>query len=541
MAKQQVSECGRYWFDPVAADAAAAFFPRHLRFTEGEWAGRPFRLEAWQRDDIIRPLFGWKRVSDNTRRYRRCYVWVPRKNGKTELAAGVALLVLIGDGEMGGQVFSIAAHEDQAKIVFGKATMMVQWSPGLSSKLTCFKTSIWCQELAAAFRPLSGMPTGKHGLNMSGLVGDEIHEWRDSRLYTYVHQSAASRRQPLEFLISTAGERSGYGWEAWDYCCKVRDGIIDDPETLVVIYAADPDDDWTEPETWAKANPNLGVSVKLEYLERECREAKESPRKENDFKRYPLNVWPEQAVRWLPMDAWDECGFPPPGKAARANDRWRAFEEAMAGRRCTGGLDLSSTTDLTALAWVFPPAEPDGLWVLLPRFWIPADRIEARARRDRVPYDQWVRQGAVIATPGNAVDYSFVRAQIESDCERFDVGPIGVDPYNAVQLTMELRSRGIDAQFYRQGFISMNPPAKELERLVLERRLDHGGHPVLRWCASNVAVQQDAAGNIKPAKDKSTERIDGIVAAINGIGVAITAPITGPSVYEERGLISIGA
>lgn len=537
---------GGYWFDEAAADRAVAFFPRYLRFTAGEWAGRPFALEPWQADDIVRPLFGWKRA-DGTRRYRRCYVWVPRKNGKTELAAGVSLLALLGDGEVGGQVLSIAKDHNQASIVFDKAAAMVNYSPDLSACLEAFKTSIWCPELQAVLKPLTGTPKGKHGLNMSGLVGDELHEWIDDRLYTFVHQSAASRRQPIEFLISTAGERSGYGWEVWNLCLKILSGEIDDPETLVVIYAADPEDDWLDPATWAKANPNIGVSVKREYLEAEAREARELPRRENDFKRYHLNLWTEQAVRWLPLEAWDGCGHPLPAaieaqpapavrRASAINDRWRDLAESMRGRRACAGLDLSSTTDLTALVWVFPPEEEGGLWTVLPKFFVPDNRIPERVRRDRAPYDIWKREGALIATPGNVVDYAYVKRQIYEDAEIFRCDAIAIDRWNATQISVELREEGLNAVLFGQGFASMSAPSKELERLTLDRRLDHGGHPVLRWCAGNVAIATDAAGNIKPDKQNSTERIDGIVATVMGIGAALATQPEGPSIYETQGI-----
>jgi phage terminase large subunit-like protein len=548
MAKAvQKSECGRYWYDERAADAAAAFFPKYLRFTEGEWAGKPFVLEHWEEHDIIRPLFGWKR-EDGTRRYRRCDVWVPRKNGKTELAAGIAILMQLGDGEKGGQVFAIAKDQKQSSIVFNKAVIMVQWSEELAKYLTCFRKSIFCQELMARFEPLSGTPEGKHGLNMSGLVGDEIHEWPDARLYTFVHQSSASRRQPLEFLISTAGERKGYGWEVWQDDQKQLAGEMDDPERLVVVYAADPDDDWQDEATWRKANPNLGVSVKLEYLRAEAKKARELPRLENDFKRYHLNLWTEQAVRWLPMDTWDECGHALIAAANETadrrpvwqrNDRWRELPELARGMRGTAGLDLSSTTDLTALVWTFPPEEEGGRWIIVPRFFIPEARIMERARRDKVPYDQWVKMGAMTATPGNVVDYAYVKHQLYKDAEIFGCNAVAIDRWNATQIATEIRDQGLNAVLFGQGYASMSAPTKELERVVLDRRVDHGGHPVLRWCAGNVAIDTDPAGNIKPAKDKSTERIDGVVATIMGFGVSMAAEIEGPSVYETRGLLSV--
>lgn len=518
-----------YRYDERAADAAVAFFQEHLRFTDGEWAGRPFRLEPWQENDIIRPLFGWKRA-DGTRRYRRAIIWVPRKNGKTELAAGVALLTLIGDGEPGGQVFSIAKDKDQASIVFKKAGAMVNLSPELGRLLETYKTSIYCPQLNGAFKPLSGTPGGKHGLSMSGLVGDEIHEWPDGDLYDFVHQSSGARRQPLEFLISTAGEHKTYGWEVWDYCQKLLAGDIDDPDTLVVVYAAAPDDDWTQPETWRKANPNLGVSVKLEYLEAECRRARDLPRLENNFKRYHLNLWVEQAVRWIQMERWDAC--------AGEHD-WRELPERLKGKRAFAGNDLSQTIDLTATVLVFPPQEGLERWTVLPRFYVPEARVAERVKRDRAPYDKWVREGALVTTEGNVVDYDFVKEQHRRDAETYQLVKVGFDPWNAMQLMLQLQGEGMPVEQVRQGYLTLSGPSKELERLLLDEDLAHGGHPVLRWCAQNVAIETDAAGNIKPSKAKSTERIDGIAALVTALAMATADGGPQRSVYEERGLLTI--
>jgi phage terminase large subunit-like protein len=354
---------------------------------------------------------------------------------------------------------------------------------------------------------------------MSGLIGDEVHEWRDGSLYTFVHQSSGARRQPLEFLISTAGQRNaGFGWELWDYCEKVLDGTIDDDETLVVIYAAEPEDDWTDPKVWAKANPNLGVSIKQEYLEAECRRAQESARAENDFRRYHLNQWTEQAIRWLALNRWDACA---------GETDWTDLANAVRGRRCFGGVDLSQTTDLTALVWAFPPGEGWPNWVFLPRFFVPEARVEERVKRDRAPYDQWVRKGALQTTPGNVVDYDFVKAQILADAELFQITELGFDPFNAMQLMLQLQAEGVPVAQVRQGFLSLSGPSKELERLLLDADFVHGGHPVLRWCAGNVAIEQDAAGNIKPSKAKSTERIDGIAALVTGLALAIANDVEG--------------
>lgn len=542
-----------YWFDHAAAEAAVVFFERYTFFTTGEWAGKPFVLEPWQEQDIVRPLFGWKRA-DGTRRYRRCFVWVPRKNGKTELAAGIALLLLMGDGEPGAQVLSIATDKNQASIVFDKAVAMLGYSKDLQPHLTAFRNSIYCPAIAGVFKPLSGIPKGKHGLNMSGLVGDEIHEWDSDRLYQFVHQSSGARRQPLEFLISTAGEMQGYGFEAWKECEAILSGTIVDHETLIVVYAADADRDKADPDYWKseearkRANPNYGKSIKSEYLEAELRKALRLPRLENDFKRFHLNLWVEQATRWLPMDAWADCGTAPAERAAirarvmaeaegqsiapkpagpaiivtRDIQRWQALPGLMKGRQAFGGIDLSSTKDLTCLCWIFPPLKEGGLLTVVPRFYCPRATLQDRVKSDKVPYDLWAKQGALITTPGNAVDYAWLKRDAIKDAEQYRVGSIAIDRYNATHLTMELRDEGLEAQLFGQGFVSMSSPSKELEKLLLARMLDHGGHPVLSWCARNVAVSTDAAGNIKPDKPKSAERIDGIVALVNALGAMMT-------------------
>lgn len=516
-AHAEQSACGRYWYDAKVADSAVQFFARHLRLTEDRWAGQPFVLEPWQADDIIRPLFGWRRVSDGTRRYRRAVVWVPRKNGKTELAAGVALLALLGDGTSAGQVYSMAATEKQARLVFGKACAMVSASRALGKQLEVLKTAIYCPSLHASFRPLSGTPAGKHGLSASGLIGDEVHEWRDGDLYTFVHQSTAARAQPIEFLISTAGVRQGFGWELWLDCQAIRANPDVDPETLVVIYAADPDADWTDPQTWRQANPNLGVSVSQEYLVAECQRAQQSPALENAFRRYHLNQWTQQAVRWLPMRAWD---------ASAGDVGWRDFPEYLAGRKCFAGLDLSSVTDLTAYVLIFPPDEDAGEWYAIPRFFLPGDNLEEKQRSDRAPYVRWAGEGQLRLTSGNVVDYSHVRAALIEDAQVFDLQGVAVDRWNASETMTRLGDAGLNVLQFGQGFASYTGPAKHLERLVLAGRFRHGGHELLRMHAENVAIDTDSAGNIKPTKARSTGRIDGIAAACMGIGLGMPREAT---------------
>ena len=523
---------GDYWYDPAAAQAAVDFFEKHLCFTEGEWAGRPFKLESWQEHDILRPLFGWKRA-DGTRRYRRCFIWIPRKNGKTEFAAGLALLILLGDGEPGGQVYSIAHEKDQASIVFNKAAVMVSFSDTLKELLDCLKPSIYCGQLNASFKPLSGKPKGKHGLNMSGLVGDEIHEWSDGDLYTFVHDASGARRQPLEILISTAGTKGTYGELVYEECLAILSGQIEQPETLVLIYGADPDDDWTDPAVHRKANPNYGLSVKVDQFESDFRRAQQLPMYENAFKRYRLNMWTEQAVRWLPIDAVDDDGQHYGWDYCIGPTHWRELEAKVTGMRCFGGLDLSAVNDLSALAWWFPKQRGLDVPVLLPRFFKPQALLKAHGKRDHLPYDRWANEGVLIPTPGNVVDYEHIRAKILEDGTKFDIahageakveegqGSIAIDRWNAIETTVKLRQEGLAAVLFGQGFASMSAPSKELLRMVLSNGFHHGGHPLMRQHAKVCAVEgPDPAGNIKPSKEGSSQRIDGIPAAVMAIGIA---------------------
>lgn len=508
-------------YDADLARRAVDFFPRYLRFTDGEWAGKRFELQEWQAKAIA-DVWGWRR-SDGTRRYRRFRWWMPRKNGKTELLAGVAHLLTLGDKEVGAQVFSHALDKRQASLVFDKASAMLRYSPDLARVYEATKVSLFCPELQSAFRPLSGEAKGKHGLSPHGALGDEVHEWRSRELHTFLVQGMGARRQPLDGTISTAGERGTVGHELFDESVKIRDGIITDPETHVMIYGAAEEDDWADESVWARANPNLGVSIKIDFLRSEFRRAKETPRVENDFRRYHLNQWVGQATRWLSMDVWREGA---PGSP----DDWKEKEKRLAGRRCFAGLDLASTSDVAAFVMFFPAENEGQSSEALCRFWVPADTVDLRVRRDRVPYDRWVKLGAMRTTPGNVTDYDTIRRDINADAKVFDISSIAIDRWNATQLAVQLQQDGLNVAFFGQGFASMAAPTKELERLVSARRFDHGHHPVLTWMASNAAVTSDAAGNIKPAKDRASEKIDGIVALIMGIGLA---PKAGPKSFWD--------
>ena len=515
---------GECWFDDKAAQRAIDFFHECLTFTAGEWMGKPFILQPWQ-SAIVANTFGWKR-SDGRRRYREVFIFVPRKNGKSELAGGLGNFLAFADKEPAAQVYCAAAEREQARLVFTAAKSMVQNEPHLKRRSNVYQSSIVVPETSSALKVISAEAYSKHGLNAHGVIIDELHAQPDRELVDVLVTSTGARRQPLIIYITTADfDRESICNEKYDYACKVRDGVINDAAFLPVIFEASRDEDWTDPAIWAKANPNLGVSVSTEYLERECKRAKEEPSYENTFKRLHLNMSTQQDVRWISLEAWDA-----PGNSATFN------EASLRGRECWMGLDLSTTLDITALVLLFK--DKDGGVTILPKFWIPEANARKRERRDRVPYTTWARQGHLTMTPGDVIDYDYVRTCIGDLKKVFKIKEIAVDPWNASQLVTQLQGDHFAVQMFGQGYKDMTSPSKELEKLVISGKFRHGRNPIMRWMASNVAVEIDAAGNIKPSKKKSTERIDGIVAAVMALGRAMVTPVY-TNVYETRGLIAL--
>lgn len=512
------------WFDERAATIAERFFDRMLVHIEGPLAGRPFILEPWQRR-IVREVFGRKRT-DGLRQYRKLYLEVPRGNGKSTFAAGLALYLLAVDGERSAKIYSAAADRAQAAIVFETAEKMVQASPVLAKNIRAYRNkTMEYGESGSKYIVLSADAYTKHGLNPSGIVFDELHAQPNRELYDVLNTAMGKRAQPLMIMITTAGyDRNSICWEQHEYARRVQQGVIDDPTYYAAIFAADEAADWTAPATWSAANPNYGVSVREEFLRQECRAALESPAYQNTFRRLYLNQWTQQETRWLDMAAWDRCATELPD---------------LTGRVCFGGLDLASTTDIAALALIFPPQEKEEpLWAL-PYFWIPADNMIERERRDRAPYSAWVRQGLIGATPGNVIDYAYIRQRINDLAATYDLRECAFDPWNATQLSVELADDGVNMIEMRQGFASLSAPSKELARLVLSGGLAHGGNPVLRWMADNVTARQDPAGNVKPDKAKSTGRIDGIAACVMGIGRAMKTRPSEESMYDDPASVAV--
>ena len=494
----------------------------------------------WQRNDVLMPLFGWKRA-DGSRRFRIAYIEIPKKNGKSEMCSGLALYLLCGDGEPGAQIYIAAADRDQAGIVYRESAKMVQASPDLKKRLNIIQSrkTVTYEAAGSFIRVLSSEAYTAEGLNIHGLIFDELHAQPSRDLWDALRYGGAARRQPLLISITTAGyDRNSICWEQHAYAENVLKGVIEDDSFFAYIRAADSEagDDWTSPDVWKKANPSLGVTIDTQSFTEDFNEAKQSPVKENSFKRYRLNIWTQQENRWLQLDKWDACAGV---QGAEDYASWHARQcEALAGQPCTGGIDLSTTTDISALVLYFP--EHGG--VFLPFFWIPKENAVERERRDRVPYMTWARQGLIEMTPGDTIDYAFIRAKTKALAAQFQISAIGYDPFNAESLcNQQLRGEdGLPMFQFRQGFLSMNEPCKRFEALMRQKELQHGGNPVLRWMAGNIAIDQDPAGNYKPCKARSRERIDGVVAAIMALGISMAPPEgTGRSVYEARGLLSV--
>ena len=515
-------------YDKSAADYAVAFI-ENLCHTKGTWAGKPFELIDWQ-EQIIRDLFGTLKPNVY-RQFNTAYIEIPKKQGKSELAAAVALLLTCGDGEERAEVYGCAADRQQAAIVFDVAADMVRMCPALSKrvKILASQKRLIYTPTNSFYQVLSAEAYSKHGFNIHGVVFDELHTQPNRKLFDVMTKgSGDARMQPLYFLITTAGtDTHSICYETHQKAKDIIEGRKIDATFYPVIYGADESDDWTDPKVWKKANPSLDITVGIDKVKAACESAKQNPGEENAFRQLRLNQWVKQAVRWMPMEKWDKCAF-------------SVDEDELEGRVCYGGLDLSSTTDITAFVLVFPPLDEQDKYIILPYFWIPEDNLTLRVNRDHVPYDVWERQGYLQTTEGNVVHYGFIEKFIERLGERFNIREIAFDRWGAVQMVQNLEGMGFTVVPFGQGFKDMSPPTKELMKLVLEQKIAHGGHPVLRWNMDNIYIRTDPAGNIKTDKEKSTEKIDGAVATIMALDRAIRCGNDhGASVYDDRGILFI--
>lgn len=513
-------------YDKDNADRAVAFI-ENLCHTKGKWAGQPFLLLPWQ-EQIVRDLFGI--VKENGKRqFLTAYIEIPKKNGKSELAAAIALYLLYADNEPSAEVYGAACDRNQASIVFDVARQMVEMSPALMrrSKIRTAGKRIINYRNAGFYQVLSAETGTKHGLNVSGLVFDEIHAQPNRKLYDVLTKgSGDAREQPLFFIITTAGnDKNSICYELHTKALDLMAGRKKDYTFYPVVYGLEGEADWTDEANWYKANPSLGHTIQIDRVREAYQNAVENPAEENVFKQLRLNIWTSASIRWIPEQVYDKGNLP--------IDR-----DALRGRMCYAGLDLSSTSDITALVLAFPPRTEEEKYILLPFFWLPEDTLKLRCRRDHVLYDVWQKQGFIQTTEGNVIHYGFIEKFIERLGETYHIREIAYDRWNATQMVQNLEDMGFTMVPFGQGFKDMSPPSKEMFKLLMEGNIIHGGNPVLKWMAGNVVMRQDPAGNIKPDKEKSVEKIDGIVASIMALDRCIRNGTGSGSVYDERGVIS---
>jgi len=513
------------YVDPAQPQHVIDFLLRFACHWQGRWAGQPVELLPWQADDVVLPLYGWRRA-DGRRRYRTLWLEVPKKNGKTLLAASLGLYGLLGDDEPGAEVLFAATAQKQALLAHDAAERMVKKSPALRSQLKVYTANhrIVDEESGSVARPIARESNLEEGLNWSTIIIDEVHAWKDRRLWDVLEDGAASREQPLRICITTAGDdTSELARELHDYATGILEGTIIDTSFLPVIYAADPEAEWDDVEQWRVANPSLGVTIQEEDLEESARRARVSPAARLNFRRRRLNIWVRQAARWLDLERWDELEVIDP--------------DDLEGERCVAGVDLAYTTDLVARVLVFQIGQ---VFALLSKFWAPESIALKRQQLNRVRLDAWAAAGHLELTPGDVVDYRKVREQLNEDAERYDLVEVALDPWNATHLATELESEdGIDCVMVRQNMSTLAAPTSRFEELLLEGHLRHDGNPVLRWNVSNVVTTSDPSGNRRPCRKQSREKIDGVAATLTGLARWLLDDI-GPSVYEERGPLVFG-
>lgn len=514
------------WYSKKKADHVIKFFKKYLRHSKGEWAGKPFEPLDWQEWDFLRTIFGWMRA-DGTRRFRRGYLEVPKKNGKSTLCSGIALYLMIADGEPGAEVYSAASDKDQASIVYHEAANMVESSPALVDRIRTVESKKTLSDVKSksVYRALSADVPTKEGLNIHGLIFDELHAQKTRAMWDTLKYGGAARRQPLFISITTAGtDRTTICYEQHTYARNVLRGSVLDTSFFALIYGARmkdawnaEEDDWEKPETWRKANPSFGVSIKEDQFRADYLEAKENVASENSFRRYRLNQWTQQESRWLNMVTWRKSAK----KVPDLTDDQLPF---------IGALDLSSTQDITAYVQLFYTKS----FYFQCHFFIPEERLKERVKKDKVPYDKWAKQGFIKMTRGNVIDEEEIIEVVLKSGAKHQCEEIGYDPWNAPHIVTRLQDEGVKMVPVRQGFVSMNYPSKELEKRIQSGRLNHGGNPVLDWMASNVATEKDAHDNIKPSKRRSGEKIDGIVAMVMAVQryLVLHAPVK--SKYEEE-------
>jgi len=520
------------FYDKRRADFAVDFF-KDLTHTTAEWRGRPFNLMPWQ-EQVVRDIFGIVNQETGYRQFRTAYIEMPKKNGKSEFAAGIALYMLFADNEQRAEIYSCAADTNQARIVFDNACDMVNFSDDLRPLSHTVKSTnrIVYSRTNSFYRVISSAINSKQGFNISALIFDELQAQKTREYFdAMTKMTGDARRQPLFFIITTAGRSKTS--VCYELHCKAKDvlsGAKIDHRFYPLVYGIEPEDDWNDPEVWKKCNPAIGVTIQMEDVQYAYEQARQNPAEELHFRQFRLNEWCNSDIRWMPMQKWDACG--------EADLNMELFE----GYDCYCGLDLSSTSDLTSLVLVFPPRYEDDKYTVFPFFWLPENVIDYRTRRDHVPYASWKHSDLFYTTEGDVVDYGVIEYKIAELSERFNIRELAYDRFGAEKIRRDLEELGAERGFevfpFGQGYLSMSPPSKDLFQFVLEGKIRHGKHPVLDWNMENTIIETDPAGNIKPSKRKSTEKIDGVVAMIMALARAtVCGGADSGSVYDHRGLL----
>jgi phage terminase large subunit-like protein len=509
------------FFDRKAAQHVIDFFPKFLVHTTGALDGKPFVLEPFQQAKLW-ILYGWLWKDTSFRRFKFAYNEIGRGNCKSTEASGLCLYELLAFGEPGAHVYSAATDKETARIVFDTAELMLNRSPFLRERVTCYKDNMHIPGTASKFEPVASGADLLLGLRPSFICFDELHESPNAKLWEVFESAMGKRDSPLMYACTNSGyDRHSICWRKREYSVKVLTGVFQDDTWFAWICGldrkddglVDKDDDWEDEKNWIKPNPGLGVMVKIKELREAAAKAKNDPASLNSFLRFRMSVWTASDVAWMPLRAWDACGVIP-------------FDLArLKGRSCTCALDLSTTTDIAAFDMLFPPIVDDPYWYLVPEFFLPAESIEDRVKRDRVPYDVWAKAGLFNLTAnGRIIDYRAIREKIRECAELYDIKEIVFDRWNSNSIVTDLESDGFTMIKWGQGFNDMHAPVKRMMEIVLEGKWAHGRHPVMRWMALNVVAFMDPAGNVKFDKSRSKEKIDGMVAAAMALGRAMQVP-----------------
>lgn len=507
----------------IGTDLVKEFFGKFITHTEDRrWKGKKWQWIDWQ-IDFIDKLFGTLK-SDGLRQYKKAYLEIGKKNGKTELAAGICLFCLLADGEGSPEVILAAKDRGQAKKCFEAAEKMVRQNRNLPKYLKVLVSQKKISYVVeGGFLEVVSKDSGsQHGRNISTLVFDELHTQQGRDLYDILTQgSGAARQQYLHIFLTTSGwDRTSICYEVHQKALKVKANPETDPTFLPIIYSVPEELNWEDEENWKLANPSLGTILDMEKMREDFRDAKETPAAENVFKRLRLCQWTSQETKWVSLSEWDKCGVP-------------LLIETLPSRPCYGGLDLSSTIDLTAFVLLFAPQNGDGTIDILPFFWMPEEDLKKKIDCDHLPYDTWIKQGLIYGIPGRFIDYDFVRAKIEELHGKYNFSEIAYDPQMAMQMALDLEKKGFMMVKFNPYYSFFNTPMKEFLTKIMAGKIRHGGNPVLRAQLDAMRVVTDSNEYVRPEKTKSTSRIDGIVASIMAYDRLMRHPELEKFVYQS--------